>query len=481
MKGTFSVATVRGRRWRRKQVRFGRRDVSLTGCGGVVALAELIERLDVLGALDAGIGPVKQRERGVSGGEVVAALAQCQLLGGHGLVALDRHRADQAAALLSALPVVPATTAAGIARRFGPDQLAGIEAGLGVVLARAIECLSVERRAQLIDVDPTIDMDSTEVEVYGRRKKGVAYNYAGQRAGRPHLATWAQAGVVLAGDLMSGIDDVRPRARDLLHRALAALPAGVLGEGRRPRLRADAGYFTAELALAADEANCDYAIAAKRNPAAWRANAAIPDDAWADAKDMPGAQVAAVDYRPEGWPPDCYTIVRRVRVEAADISRDSRSRRRRTIPAEQLTLALDGVLDHVYAVSFIVTNIPTGGDGFDTVVDVEAWFRGRVDIEDRIREAKLGAALRHLPSGDLAVNAVWMWAAFTALNLSALLQALTGLDRNGRAHGERLRRELLCLPARVIRHAGRLELRLPPGPQLLPDAVARLRDLPAAA
>lgn len=445
-----------------------------------MALAELIERLDVLGALDAGIGPVKQRERGVTGGEVLAALAQCQLLGGHGLVALDRQRADEAAAQLSAPPGVPSTTAAGIARRFGPEQLAGIEAGLATILARAIERMNEQRRAQLFGVDPTIDMDSTDVEVYGRRKKGVNYNYAGQRAGRPHLATWAQAGVVLAGELLSGTDDVRPRAADMLRRALAALPAGALAEGRRVRLRADAGYFTANLALAAEAAGCDYAIAAKRNSAAWRAYASIPDEAWAEAKDMPGAQIAAVDYRPEGWPPDAYTIVRRVRVETADISHDGRSRRRRTIPADQLTLALEGNLDHVYAVSFIVTNIPTGGETFESIVDVEAWFRGRVDIEDRIREAKLGAALRHLPSGDPAVNSVWMWAAFTALNLSALLQALTGLDKHGRAHGERLRRELLCVPARVIRHAGRLELRLPPGPQLLPDALARLRELPAA-
>jgi len=74
-----------------------------------------------------------------------------------------------------------------------------------------------------------------------------------------------------------------------------------------------------------------------------------------------------------------------------------------------------------------------------------------------------------------------MWAALFALNLSALLQALTGLDNKGRAHGERLRRELICVPARVIRHAGRTEIRLPPGQQLLPQVLAKLRDLPRAA
>jgi hypothetical protein len=455
-------------------------DASLTGSAGVVALAELIERLGVVALLDAGIGAIKQRERGVSGGELVAALAQCQLLGGHGLVALDRQRVDLVARRLSALPELPSTTAAGLARRFGAGQLAGIESGIAALLCRVIDRLPAERRHALCDVDPTIDMDSTDVEVYGPRKQGVAFNYQGQRAGRPHVASWAEAGVVLAGELLSGKQDVRPRAADLLRRALAGLPEQVTG---RPRLRADSGYFTAELAHAADGFGCDYAIAAKRNTALWRAFAGIGGHEWRPAKDMPGAQVAAVDYAPEGWPPDAYTIVRRVRVNTEDLSADPRARRRRTIPAEQLALALGGELDHVWAVSFIITNIPTAEDGngeFETAVDVEAWFRRRTDIEDRIREAKLGAALRHLPSADPAVNTVWMWAALLAVNLSAWLQALTGLDRNARAHGQRLRRELLCIPARLIRHAGRLELRLPPGPQILPEVLARLRALPAA-
>lgn len=246
-------------------------------------------------------------------------------------------------------------------------------------------------------------MDSTDVEVYGSRKQGVAYNYAGQRAGRPHLATWAEAGLTVAADLLAGNDDVRPRAAAMLRRALAAVPAPVraaLAEtGQVPRARVDAGYFTGDLANAAVEEGCDFAIAAKRNTAMWRAYASIGPDAWVEAQGMPGAQVAAVDYAPTGWPDDTYTIVRRVRVDAEAISADPRSRRRRTIDPGQLALALEGTATHAYAVSFIVTNIPTHDDSKkgETVVEVQAWFRRRTDIEDRIREAKLGAALGTCP------------------------------------------------------------------------------------
>ena len=105
----------------------------------------------------------------------------------------------------------------------------------------------------------------------------------------------------------------------------------------------------------------------------------------------------------------------------------------------------------------------------------------RTDIKDRIQEAKLGAGLIHLPSGYVETNTVWMWAALLAGNLSTLLQAITGIDtgKQGRAHGDRLRQQLLRVPARVPRHARGLTLRLPPGQTLPPEVMADLHALPA--
>ncbi len=484
-KDTLSVKRVRRGKSARKSVGIGAPDPSLTATSGVAAVAEFCDKLEVVDLFDRGIGSIKKRARGVSAGELLVGLAQSQLLGGDALVALDRQRRDVAAAELSAVSGIASTTAGSLARRFGAEQLAGVETASAELLDRGFGLLPVRRRARL-EAKVTLDMDSTDVEVYGSRKQGVAYNYAGQRSGRPHLATWAEAGVTTAAELLAGNDDVRPRAASMLRRGLAGIPGPVrvkAAAADRLRVRADAGYFTATLAEAAVEEGCDFAIAAKRNTAMWRAYAGIGEPEWADAHDMCGAQVAAADYAPAGWPEDSYTIVRRVRVEADTISADPRSRRRRTIAAQQLTLALEGTATHAYAVSFIVTNVPandTAGSG-ESVCDVEAWFGRRTDIEDRIREAKLGAALRHLPSGHAGVNTVWMWAALLAGNLSVLLQALTGIDENRRAHAARLRHELLCVPARLVRHARGLTLRLPPGEQLLPTVLARIRELPAAA
>jgi hypothetical protein len=50
------------------------------------------------------------------------------------------------------------------------------------------------------------------VEVYGRQKRGVAFNHQGQRCGRLHVASWAETGTVLAADLMAGNEDPRGHA-----------------------------------------------------------------------------------------------------------------------------------------------------------------------------------------------------------------------------------------------------------------------------
>ena len=50
----------------------------------------------------------------------------------------------------------------------------------------------------------------------------------------------------------------------------------------------------------------------------------------------------------------------------------------------------------------------------DKAVAAEHWYRHRTTVENISRDSKLGAALRHLPSGYPQVNAAWMWGALPA-------------------------------------------------------------------
>ncbi len=56
------------KRDRARRVRIGAPDAALTPAAGVEAVRELDRVLGIAAALDAGIGPVKERNRGLSGG-----------------------------------------------------------------------------------------------------------------------------------------------------------------------------------------------------------------------------------------------------------------------------------------------------------------------------------------------------------------------------------------------------------------------------
>jgi hypothetical protein len=406
---------------------------------------------------------------------MVLAMLDTMLGGGDFMCDLDNQRADTAGVQLRAVRGVPAsTTFIGVAKRFDAKVFAGIEAGVAELVGRGFAMLPAQRRAKLVASRPTIDLDPTDVEVYGKHKHGVAFNYHGQRVGRPHPAVWAEAGLVLAADLGSGTSDPRPQAPGLIARAVAGLPDGL----SRPIIRADSGFFDAGVARAAVKACADYAIVAKRNRAAWRACREIDEESWRPALGM-DAEVAECDYLPAGWPPATRCVVRRVRLSRDELRCDPRSRRHPTIDPNQLCLLEEGEIGFAYAYSFILTNLR--GD----VADIEAWFRQRALVEERIKDSKWGMALRHLPSGYGAVNTTWMWAALLALNCSAPLQSLARLDTgpDGRAHGKRLRRELICVAARVVHHARKVVVR--PAPEhrhrVFADAWQVLSALPSFA
>ena len=168
----------------RGKIQVGAADPSLTAAGGMLAVTELCGKLGLTEALDEAMGPVKQRRRGFTGGQVLTGMAAAQLAGEDFLVGLDRLRADEAGQQVTPVPGLAASTATGLARRFTPEHWRGAEAGLAQATARMAGMLPAERATELAQGPVTIDIDATDVEVYGNKKRGVAYTYQGQRAGR---------------------------------------------------------------------------------------------------------------------------------------------------------------------------------------------------------------------------------------------------------------------------------------------------------
>jgi hypothetical protein len=277
------------------------------------------------------------------------------------------------------VPGLASTTAAGLARRFTPAHWLAVEHGLAAVTGRMLSLQPAPRAAALTEGPVTIDLDTTDVEVYGSKKRGVAYNHQGQRVGRPHVATWAETELVLAAGLGDGTDDPRATTPDLLRRALGCLPPRA--RAGRVAMRADAGYFAGQLARAAHDEHIGFAIGARRIAPLWRLLAGIADDDWHEAIEMDRAQIAAADCCPDWWPADTRLLIRRVLLDPAQVSADPRSRRRRTLHPDQRALPIPELASAgaIYAYSFILTNLDVSSP--DKAAAVEHWYRHRTTIE----------------------------------------------------------------------------------------------------
>jgi hypothetical protein len=444
-------------------------DPTLTPYAGLAVSGELARRLRVAELIDAelaverGARPVKVRRRGLSPGELLVSLAESQLVGGEFFDHVEDVRADRAGAPLRAVAATPsAPTMLQNAKRFRRVHVRGAERAL----ARAGERLDLA-----LGRDPalpvTVDLDATQVTVFGARKRGAARSRHGTMSYAPHVAFWAERGRALTSELVGGNKErlAAGECAAIARRALALLP-----DGHGPAtLRIDSAYYAVELLEELRKRGARFTVSVPRNQAMWKRLADIPEQAWRDAIDMDGAQVAETTYRPDGWKREpLRLIVRRVPFDATQITAGSvTARRRKTIHPGQLALALEGKVQSVYGYSFILTDIDD-----EDAQRVEHFDRHRAQIEERLKEAKLGQALRHLPSGDENANRVWLTAALAALTLTAFCCDLCPAagasgkapeDAPLRRAARTLRRLLFNVPARIARTGRRTILHLPEG------------------
>ena len=158
--------------------------------------------------------------------------------------------------------------------------------------------------------------------------------------------------------------------------------------------------YAIELLTALRKAAARFTVSVPRTTAMWKALERIADDAWRPATGMDGAEVAETTYTPQGWKHEpLRLVVRRRCFSARELSRSPRARRLKTIHPEQLQLVLTGRLASVYGYSFILTDIAE-----QPAAAVERFHRHRAQIDERLKDAKLGQALRRLPSADINAN-----------------------------------------------------------------------------
>jgi hypothetical protein len=177
----------------------------------------------------------------------------------------------------------------------------------------------------------------------------------------------------------------------------------------------------------------------------------LPDSAWtvrltADGRAEPKEQVADLTGllrhssdgdRLEGWPDDLRVI----------ISRTLRN------TSEQAALGEDAAWRH----GAFATNTPGG-----QIQSLDARHRTQAHVEDKIKELKAMGAEK-LPTADAGRNAAWLQLAALAVTLTAWLRHLALDGDLAIAEPKTLRFRLLNIPARLVRHARYLILKIPEG------------------
>jgi Transposase DDE domain group 1 len=166
-------------------------DRTLTGHAGLLLTGELAARTDLVARLDRvidGIRPFKRRRRGRTGGELLVSLAEMMAVGGDHLVHLDELREDEAGGELHAVgEVVAPTTAGQLMRRLNARQCQAAVAELAKIAEEVDGELGLTASGPV-----TLDLDSSDTEVYGRLKRGAAFNHRGQRSYDSQVASVAR-------------------------------------------------------------------------------------------------------------------------------------------------------------------------------------------------------------------------------------------------------------------------------------------------
>lgn len=317
-----------------------------------------------------------------------------------------------------------------------------------------------------------VDIDATLIETYGLAKRGGSeVMRTGRRGYHPILAVAAGTGDVLHARLRRGRTNDASGAPAFVTETFSRLrSAGVAGP---LVLRADSGFYLAEVLAACHAAGAGFSVGARMIGRMRALIADLDDSCWTPVPYFePGAAVAEI-----GW-------------LAFDRAHGKRGRAwrgagtwvrlivRRTPTPPGLRDPAQYTLFPTYQYHPFITD--QKGD----IVDLDRFHRAHAQVELAIRDLKYGLGLNHLPTKSFAGNHAWLVLQTLAHNLGRWTGRLGGLADTARQTIKTLRRRYLAVPARLVRHARQHRLRLPerwPFASRLLHALHQLRALPGPA
>jgi hypothetical protein len=416
--------------------------------GGLVPVLGLAERAGLCALAEERL--TVPSDKGAHAGAKVAALVAGMVAGADSIEDMDLLRHGGMDRLFTG--VYAPSTLGSFLRSFAfghVRQLDAVAARLVANLAGQTPLLPGAAQMAYLDVDDTIRA------TYGYAKQGAGYGYSGVKGLNALIAALSTPGaapVIVGTRLRKGsANSARGAARlvaDALKTSRACGASGLLV------VRADSAFYNGDVIAAIGRAKARFSITARQDTAVRRAIAGIADDAWTTIR----YPHAVFDEQLGQWVSDAEVAevpftafasrARKHAVTARLIVRRVRDQNPHHLVAND-----QGELFPAWRHHAVFTDSPL------PMLAAEADHRRHAIIEQVIADLKNGP-LAHLPSGRFNANGAWLVLASMAFNLTRAAGTLASRF-HAKATTATIRRQLINVPARPVRSARRIHLRLP--------------------
>ena len=403
-----------------------RTEETLTAHGGLALLAEFNHGLGVCGLADRYL-PGPGSNRGYAPSVFVDRLILMLQAGGQCLEDLRELKREAGLMRLLNREALPDPDTLGDwLRRMGDPQTG--QAGL-VGLGQVRDTLTARLLRRDGHTTYTLDADATLIE---GEKREAHWSYQGVRGYMPLLGFLFETPVCLVDEFREG--NVSPGAGQLefYRQCRARMPVGK----RLARYRADSASYQAALINELDADQVRWAITADQDVAVKAVIAGLPPEAWQEPEQGCGYQVADT----------VHTMQATKAAFRLSIKREAR-------PQPDL---FDAAATP-YAYHVVASNWPAEEK---TAHEVLGWHNQRGQAENFNKELKNGLGLEQLPCGDSWANAVFFRIGVLAYNLFIGFKRLACPAAWASQTIATVRWRLMQVAGRILRHAGRVVLRL---------------------